>query len=142
MAQAQNGDRVRIHFTGRTKTGEVFASSQEEDPIEFVIGQGLLLPGVEKAVEGMAKGEQKTVVLHPDDGFGERSDELIVLVEKNHFPDGFLPEEGMEFQIPQADGSIAFFKILEVLDSQVRLDGNHPLAGEALTFDLELIEIG
>lgn len=141
MAQAKNGDHVKVHFTGKKQSGEIFATSQGRDPLEFQIGDGTVLPGVEKAVEGMAKGEHKTVTLGPEEGFGEQKNELILTVDRSQFPEDFEPQEGMELQVPQPDGSVVFFKILKILNDKVQLDANHPLAGEKLTFELELLEI-
>ncbi len=120
--------------------GEVFATSYGNDPLEFELGQGAMLPGVEEAVEGMATGEKKEVKLPPEVGFGHHQDELILMVERSQFPEDFTPEVGMEFQVPQPDGSVAFFKVLEVHESEVKLDANHPLAGETLIFELELLD--
>lgn len=141
QARAKNGDTVKIHFIGKTVTGDVFASSHEEGPIEFKIGEGDLLPGIEKAVEGMVKGEHKTITLNPEEGFGDHHEELILQVERNQFPHDFEPEVGMQLQVPQPDGTFALFKVLEVGNENVKLDANHPLAGETITFDLELLEI-
>ncbi len=139
---AKRGDRVKIHFTGKTTEGQVFASSYEEnEPLEFEVGQGALLPGVEHAVEGMEKGEKKNVTLSPEEGFGHHHDELIIRVDRSQFPPGFEPEVGQTLQSQQPDGSIAYLTVLEVGDSDVKLDGNHPLAGRSVTFELELLEI-
>ena len=141
MAQAKNGDQVKVHFTGKMENGEVFASSHGQRPLEFCIGDGSVLPGVDHAVHGMALGEKKVVTLPPTEGFGEQSEALILTVERSHFPEGFEPKEGMELQIPQPDGSVVFFKILKIIEDKVQLDANHPLAGKTLTFELELFEI-
>ncbi len=138
---AKKGDKVKVHFTGKTVDGNVFASSTEQEPLEFELGGGALLPGVEQAVEGMEKGDKKDVTLPPEESFGERHDELVIMVERSQFPEDFQPEIGLEFEVPQPDGSSAYFKVLEVGEDKVKLDGNHPLAGQTLTFELELLEI-
>lgn len=138
---AKIGDKVKVHFTGKTTDGNVFASSHDREPLEFELGGGSLLPGVEKAVEGMERGEKKDVTLPPEQSFGQRHDELIILVDRAQFPDDFQPVAGLEFEVPQPDGSLAYFKILEVNADKVKLDGNHPLAGQTLMFELELLEI-
>lgn len=138
---AKKGDKVKIHFTGKTKEGTIFASSHEREPVEFEIGRGALLPGIETAVEGMEKGERKDITLPPEQSFGQHHQELVILVERSQFPEDFQPSVGLEFEVPQPDGSYAYFKVLEVGESKVTLDGNHPLAGETLTFELELLEI-
>jgi len=141
MERAKSGDKVRIHFTGKTQEGDVFASSHGNEPLEFKIGEGNLLPGIEKAVEGMGKGEQKTVTLSPEEGYGERHDELILDVNRAEFPKEFQPEVGMHLQVPQPDGSFVIFEVLDVSNNSVKIDANHPLAGKILTFDLHLLEI-
>lgn len=141
MHQAKCGDIVKIHFTGKTQNGDVFASSQGDEPIKFKVGGGELLPGIEKAIEGMEQGQQKIITLAPEDGFGVRQDELILLVERSQFPPDFEPQPGMELQVPQPDGSYIFFTVLEVDKDKVRLDANHPLAGKMLTFEVQLLEI-
>lgn len=138
---AKIGDKVKVHFTGKTHDGSIFASSHEREPLEFELGGGALLPGVEKAVEGMEKGEKKDVTLPPEQSFGYHHDELIIVVDRGQFPEDFQPSVGLEFEVPQPDGSAAYFKILEVNSEKVKLDGNHPLAGQTLTFELELLEI-
>lgn len=141
MAHAKSGDHVKVHFTGKMENGEVFASSQGHEPLEFNIGDGSVLPGVDTAVVGMAKGEHKTVTLSPTEGFGEQNESLILVVDRTHFPEGFEPKEGMELQLPQPDGGVVFLKILQIMDNKVKLDANHPLAGKTLTFELELLDI-
>jgi peptidylprolyl isomerase len=141
MEQAKSGDHVKVHFTGKMENGTIFASSQGHEPLEFAIGDGTVLPGVDRAVSGMALGESKTVTLQPQEGFGEQMETLIVTVDRSHFPEGFEPKEGMELHIPQPDGSVVFFKILQIINDKVKLDANHPLAGKVLTFELVLSEI-
>jgi peptidylprolyl isomerase len=142
MSQAKSGDHVKVHFTGKMENGDIFATSQGHEPLEFHVGDGTVLPGVDKAVYGMSKGEHKTITLPPLEGFGEKNDSLILVVDRSHFPEGFEPKEGMELQLPQPNGGVVFLKILQILDNdQVKLDANHPLAGKTLTFELELLEI-
>jgi peptidylprolyl isomerase len=141
MGQAKQGDHVKVHFTGKMENGEVFASSQNHEPLEFSVGDGTVLPGVDKAVEGMSLGQRKTITLNPQEGFGETAESLIMTVDRAQFPEGFELKEGMELHVPQPDGSVIFFKILQLFDDKVKLDANHPLAGKTLTFDLELLEV-
>lgn len=141
MDQARSGDKVKVHFTGKMEDGEIFATSQGHAPLEFQVGDGTVLPGVDRAIEGMKMGQSKTVTLTPDEGFGSPNESLILTVERTQFPEDFEPKEGMELQVPQPDGSVVFFKILKVMSDHVQLDANHPLAGKTLTFELELLEI-
>ena len=141
MGQVKTGDHVKVHFTGKMENGEVFATSQNHEPLEFSVGDGTVLPGVDKAVAGMNPGEHKTVTLQPEEGFGELMDSLILTVDRSQFPEGFELQDGMELQVPQPDGSVIFFKILQIFEDKVKLDANHPLAGKKLTFELELLEV-
>lgn len=139
---AKKGDHVKVHFTGKMDDGIVFGSSHGHAPLEFNVGDGSVLPGVDKAVDGMAPGEKKTVTLAPTDGFGEANESLILVVDRSQFPPGFDIREGMELQFPQPDGGVVFIKVLQILENgQIKLDTNHPLAGKSLVFELELLEI-
>lgn len=138
---AKNGDKVKVHFIGKTREGNIFASTHGQEPLEFTVGDGTILPGFDQAITGMKMGEHKVVQLPPQQGFGIRHQELILTVEKKQFPSDFNPHIGLEFQIPQPDGSLAFFKVLEVQPDTIILDANHPLAGETITFELQLLEI-
>lgn len=143
MSQAaQTGDRVKVGFIGKMENGDIFVNSQDKEPLDFKIGDGTVLIGVDKAVKGMQPGERKTVTLPPHEGFGERNPNLIHEVDRSYFPPGFKFETGLELQIPQPQGGVVFLKILELLDNdRVKLDTNHPLAGKTLTFELELLHI-
>ncbi len=141
MALAQAGDTVRVHYTGKLDDGTVFDSSAGSDPIEFVIGDHQVIPGFEDGVTGMAVGETKTITIPFDQAYGAYDDELVLDVPRDQFPDHITPEIGEALQLQQPDGNVITVIISEVSDESVTLDANHPLAGEDLTFDLELAEI-
>ncbi len=141
MALAQAGDTVRVHYTGKLDDGTVFDSSAGSDPIEFVIGDHQVIPGFEDGVTGMAIGETKTITIPFDQAYGAYDDELVLDVPRDQFPDHITPEIGEALQLQQPDGNVITVIISEVSDESVTLDANHPLAGEDLTFDLELAEI-
>ena len=141
MASAQAGDTVRVHYTGKLDDGTVFDSSAGSDPIEFVIGDHQVIPGFEDGVTGMAIGETKTITIPFDQAYGAYDDELVLDVPRAQFPDHITPEVGEALQLQQPDGNVITVIISEVSDEAVTLDANHPLAGEDLTFDLELAEI-
>ena len=141
MALAQAGDTVRVHYTGKLDDGTVFDSSAGSDPIEFVIGDHQVIPGFEDGVTGMAIGETKTITIPFDQAYGAYDDELVLDVPRAQFPDHITPEVGEALQLQQPDGNVITVIISEVSDEAVTLDANHPLAGEDLTFDLELAEI-
>lgn len=150
MAQAKTGDKVKVHYTGRLEGGEVFDSSEchesecgcESGPLEFVIGEGQVIPGFEQAVIGMSLGEAKTVVIPVDQAYGERMDEMVAEVPRADIPADISLEVGNQLEVTQEDGHAFPVLITEVTESTVTLDANHPLAGKELTFDLKLVEIG
>jgi peptidylprolyl isomerase len=141
MTFAQPGNTVRVHYTGKLDDGTIFDSSAGGDPIEFVIGDHHVIPGFEDGVTGMAIGETKTITIPFDQAYGAYDDELVLDVPREQFPDHITPEVGEALQLQQPDGALITVIISEVSDESVTLDANHPLAGEDLTFDLELTAI-
>ena len=141
MAHVKDGDKVRIHYTGRLDDKTVFDSSIEREPLEFTVGDGKLIPGFEKAVVGMTPGESKSVTISPDMAYGAHRKELVVDVERQHVPDNLDLKVGIFVQIRQRDGGAVQAKVVDLSESKVTLDANHPLAGKDLTFDIKLVEI-
>jgi len=141
MSQAKAGDTVKIHYTGKLDDGTEFDSSAGRDPLEFELGSGQVIPGFEKAVEGMATGDTKSVRLEPDEAYGQRHDQLVQEVAKSALPDEIDPKEGMALQSRSPDGQVTQLVVTEVKDESIMVDANHPLAGHALSFDIELVEI-
>ena len=141
MQQVKNGDTVKIHYHGRLTNGETFDSSENREPLEFEVGSGMVIPGFDKGVMGMNVGEKKTVNIPVDEAYGPKNDEMIIDFPKDRFPDDMNAEVGMP--LTMSDGSGQNFRVIikEVKETSVVLDANHPLAGEDLTFDLELVEI-
>jgi peptidylprolyl isomerase len=138
--KARQGDTVRIHYTGTLRDGSVFDSSRGRDPFQFVLGSGQVIPGFDVAVTGMAPGEQKTVTIPAADAYGEPREEMVVAVGRDEFPAHVNPEPGQRLQM--SDGTQSFAVVVrEVTDDRIVLDGNHPLAGEELTFVLELLDV-
>jgi len=142
MSQAKTGDTVKIHYTGTLDDGSEFDSSSGRDPLEFTVGSGQVIPGFDKAVEGMAVGDQKQVRIEAEDAYGERSDQMIQEVPKSALPDDLEPKEGMGLQARGQDGRVINLTVTEVGDDTITVDGNHPLAGKPLNFDIELVSIG
>lgn len=140
MEQAKAGDTVRVHYTGRLDDGSVFDSSRGREPLEFTLGGGQVIAGFDDAVTGMAPGQEKTVTIPSEQAYGPRRDEMRVQVERSQFPSDIEPQVGQRLQMSQG-GQVAVVTITEVSDDQVTLDANHPLAGQDLTFDLELVSI-
>jgi peptidylprolyl isomerase len=141
MSQAKNGDTVKAHYTGTLDDGTEFDSSSGGEPLEFMLGSGQVIPGFESAVEGMEVGDSKSVRIEADDAYGPRHDQLIQEVPRSALPDDLNPEAGMTLQSKTPDGNVTMMKVTEVTDESITVDANHPLAGEALIFDIELVAI-
>lgn len=137
--QVKNGDRVRVHYTGRLDNGQEFDSSRDGDPLEFTVGEGQVIPGFEEAVRGMSVGDKKTVEIDPDDAYGQRREQLVQSVSREGMNLDVEPQEGMNLIMQLPDGNQIPVAITEVTDTHVTLDANHPLAGEKLTFDVEVV---
>jgi peptidylprolyl isomerase len=142
MSQAKSGDTVRIHYTGKLSDGTRFDSSEGRDPLEFSLGSGQVIPGFDNAVDGMAIGDSKTVTIPPDQAYGPKHDQLVQDVPKSALPDDLTPEVGMRLQSRAPDGRTMHLVVTDVADDKITVDGNHPLAGEELTFDIKLVAIG
>jgi peptidylprolyl isomerase len=142
MVQAKQGDTVKVHYTGRLDDGTVFDSSENRAPLEFALGEGNVIPGFEQAVMGMAPGESKTTTIPAEQAYGPHYQEMVLVVERNQIPDNLPVEVGQQLQIRQQGGQAIPVLITDVTDNQVTLDANHPLAGETLTFDIQLVDIG
>jgi peptidylprolyl isomerase len=141
LSKVKDGDTVKVHYTGSLEDGSVFDSSEDKDPLEFTLGTGQLIPGFEKAVEGMAQGDKAKVTIPANDAYGQVRDDLVISVPRNNLPEDVTPQVGMQLQLNQPDGQAVPVRITEVQDEEVTLDANHPLAGEDLVFDIELVEI-
>lgn len=141
MAEANEGDTVRVHYTGKLDDGTVFDTSREGDPLEFTIGEGQVIPGFEEAVVGMETGDSRETTIPPEKAYGDRQTERIVTVDRDQFPEEIQPEVGQRLEVQQPDGKSIPVTVARVGDDDVTLDANHPLAGRDLTFDLELVEV-
>jgi peptidylprolyl isomerase len=139
--QAKCGDRVRVYYTGKLENGAVFGTSREDDPFEFTIGKGEVIPGFEKGVIGMQVGETKTVTVQPEEAYGSRNEELLVNVKKSVLPENITPAIGEQLQIPQKDGNPIRVIISDMNQDTVTLDANHPLAGITVIFNIILLAI-
>lgn len=137
----KKGDKVKIHYIGRVKDGNVFDSSLEREPIEFETGSGCVIAGVDKGVLGMKPGEKKEVTVPPQEGYGEYEQKLLIDVPTEKMPQDIKPEVGMQLQMVNNMGQPLPVLVTEVNDESVKLDANHPLAGKDLVFNIELVEI-
>jgi peptidylprolyl isomerase len=140
MAQAKQGDVVRVHYTGTLEDGQEFDSSRGLDPLTFTLGGGSVIQGFDDAVTGMAVGDEKRVTIPAAEAYGPRRDELTLRLPRAELPPDLEIEEGSQLRMEQGDQSVVV-TVREVDDDSVTLDANHPLAGESLTFDLRLVEI-
>ena len=141
MRPAQDGDTVRVHYTGKLEDGTVFDTSLQRDPLQFTLGSRQVITGFESAVRGMSPGETRHADVPAEQGYGPRRKEMIVEVNRSQLPDTIEPVVGQKLEIHGTDGKAIPALVADVSDSTVTLDANHPLAGRPLAFDLELLEI-
>ena len=143
MQQVKKGDTVKVHYHGKLTDGTVFDSSieAEREPLEFEVGGGMVIPGFDQGVTGMVIGEKKTILIPSDEAYGPKQEDMIMEFPKDRFPADMNPEVGVQLNMSNGQGQNFPVVIVEVRDEVVILDANHPLAGEDLTFDLELVEI-
>jgi FKBP-type peptidyl-prolyl cis-trans isomerase 2 len=141
MQQVKSGDTVRVHYHGKLTNGTTFDSSEGREPLEFEVGSGMVIAGFDNGVTGMAVGDKKTVEIPVDEAYGAKQDDLIMEFPKSNFPADMVPEVGMSLNMSNGSGQNFPVVIKEVKDDVVLLDANHPLSGEDLVFDLELVEI-
>jgi peptidylprolyl isomerase len=141
MTQAKPGDTVRLHYTGTLTDGSTFDSSSGRDPLEFTVGSGQIIPGLDVAIPGMAVGDKKIVTIAPEDAYGPRHEEGMQAVPRDQFPDDIPLEIGTALQVETPTGQQMSVTITEVSEDEIVLDANHPLAGKTLTFDIEMVAI-
>jgi len=141
MATAKKGDTVKVHYTGKLDTGVPFDTSEGDEPLEFEIGSGLVIPGFEEAVIGMSPGESKTVKLPPEKAYGKYREDRVITVNKKDLPEDVKPELGMTLEVCTPSGQMIPVMITDMDESTVTLDANHPLSEQTLTFDIQLLEI-
>jgi peptidylprolyl isomerase len=142
MTQVKKGDTVKIHYTGRLQDGSVFDSSSDREPLQFSIGRGQVIPGFEEAVVGMKIGDKKTVEIPCSKAYGERNPSMVIVVDRKHVPEGLNPEVGQRLEMGSPSGELVHVTVVKTDDQNITLDANPPLAGEDLTFDIELVEVG
>jgi len=141
MASAQNGDTVKVHYTGKLENGTVFDSSEGREPLQFTIGQQQVILGFDQGVIGMEINQSKVIQIPAEKGYGSRRDDLILNAPLDQLPQDVDPKVGMQLQATQPDGQTVVLTILEINETEVKLDANHHLAGKDLTFDVQLVEI-
>jgi len=138
---AKDGDTVAVHYTGTLADGTEFDSSRGREPLQFVVGAGQMIPGFDKAVNGMKVGEVKTVTLPPEEAYGPYRPEMVLVVEREKLPPELVLEFGLQIQITSETGDMFIATVTEFTETTVTMDANHQLAGQELTFEIELVEI-
>ena len=141
MSQVKQNDTVKVHYTGKLTNGQVFDSSLEREPLEVTIGEGKLIPGFENAIIDMKVNDKKTVEITKEEAYGDVMQDLFHQVAKEQLPQDIQPEVGMGLASKGPDGTEHQFRVVEIKDDHIVVDGNHPLAGQDLVFDLEVVEI-
>jgi len=138
---AKIGDKVKVHYTLKLDTGEIVESSWDSLPLEFTLGEGKMIPGFENGVIGMIVGEKKTINVPHEQAYGTRNEAMVFEFPRSRCPEGFDPQIGHQVQMFMPNGQSFVVTVKEITQDGFIMDGNHPLAGKNLTFDLELMEI-
>ena len=141
MQQAKKGDTVKVHYHGKLTNGTTFDSSEGREPLEFKIGGGMVIVGFDEGVTGMTIGEKRTVNIPADRAYGPVQEDMVMEFPKDRFPADLVPEVGLQLNMSNGSGQNFPVLIKEIKEDVVVLDANHPLAGEELVFDLELVAI-
>lgn len=137
----KSGSKVKFHYSGRLESGESFDSSVDRDPLEFVVGNGNIIPGLEKEILKMKKGEKKTITVPAEEAYGPRNEELSREIPKGPLPQGLNLQVGAVLYLKTPDGTPFPATVAEVKEDTVVIDFNHPLAGKTLIFDIEILDI-
>ncbi len=141
MFIAKKGDTVKVHYTGRLSDGTVFDTTDTKKPLLFMLGKKEVIKGFEEAVDGMVAGENKTVTIAPDKGYGVEKPELVETIQRSDLPDNVDFIVGGQIEITNDDGTLFYVMVVDANESEVTLDGNHPLAGKELIFDISVEEV-
>lgn len=141
MSQVKSGDKVKVHYHGRLTSGETFDSSEGREPLAFEVGSGMVIKGFDEGVTGMTVGEKKTIHIPFMEAYGPRNPEMVIDMPKERFPADMELELGMPLVMSDGQGQQFQVTITEIKEASVMLDANHPLAGQDLVFDLELMDI-
>ena len=141
MSQVKKGSWVKIYYTGKLKDGKVFETNIGDAPLEFKVGKGKVIKGFENAVMGMTAGETKTVTIKPADGYGAKDQDLIWIVASADLPAGVTPAQETEVAFTRPDGAEVDGRITKIDGDQITIDGNHPLAGRNLIFEIKMVDV-
>lgn len=139
---SKRGSCVSVSFTGKLNDGTVFTSSENDGPLEFRIGENEVLPAIEDAVEGMEVGETKTIIILAQDAFGMRREDLVQEIPRESLPDDIEVEVGQQLWVENLDDEEpSTVSVVDISDTTITIDANHPLAGKDLIFDLKVLNI-
>ena len=141
MTTVQNGSTVTLHYKGTLDDGSEFDNTYQREPLIVKTGEGNLIPGFEAALVGMTEGETKTFTIECSEAYGDRNPEAKTVMEKKHFPEDYPIEEGMVIPLMSSEGNHVMATVTEITDTEVTADLNHPLAGQDLTFEIELLTV-
>lgn len=141
MSVASKGNTVKVHYTGKLKDGTVFDSSEDREPLEFIVGDGKMIKGFDAAVQGMAPGDDKSVTIPCAEAYGDKRDDMMLDVPREQVPPEIKPEVGMDLSIQNQAGQPTPVKVVHVDEEKITLDANHPLAGHDLIFDIKLVDV-
>jgi peptidylprolyl isomerase len=136
------GTTVQVHYTGTLDDGTQFDSSRDREPLEVVLGQGMVIPGFEKAIQTLEVGQSVTVTIPEEEAYGPHNEEMVIRIPRASFPPDIPSTLGSQIILRSPDGDEVPALIVDVNDEEATLDANHPLAGFALTFEIELISAG
>lgn len=141
MTEAKAGDTVQLHYKGTLDDGSVFDSSEGREPLEFTVGSGQIIPGLDRAIPGMKVGDEKTVRIEPDDAYGPHNPDARQAVPRSNIPENVPLQIGMQLQAQTDNGQMMTVTVVEISDDEVVLDANHPLAGKTLIFEIQITGI-
>ncbi len=141
MTQAKKGNKVKVKYTGKLVDGTTFDSSEGREPLEVVLGSGMVIAGFDGALTGMMVGEKKTVIIPAEQAYGLHDPKMVMEVPIEQVPPDFTPEVGQKLEVGGANGELMMVVVKEITETHIYLDANPPLAGQELTFDLELVAI-
>jgi peptidylprolyl isomerase len=134
------GDQIKVNYVGRFENGSIFDSSEGREPLEFTVGGEQVIAGFDRAVIGLKPGESCKVVVAPTDGYGEHVPEMVAQIERQQIPDNDKLVLGSMLEVSMEDGQTLEVQVVELSDETVVLDGNHPLAGKELHFEIEMLD--
>ncbi|MEZ7929931.1 MAG: FKBP-type peptidyl-prolyl cis-trans isomerase SlpA [Flavobacteriales bacterium] len=141
MIEVKENNTVKVHYTGKLSDGHVFDSSEGKEPLEFTMGKGQIIPGFEKGLMNMKLNEKKTITIPKEGAYGDINESLKQEVNKTELPKDMTPKVGMELVSQSTEGKERNLVVIEVKDDTIVIDGNHPLAGREIIFDLEVVDI-